>query len=153
MIANLAQKISLSRPGPTPSFRTCGVLSQRNTHHDTLFEQETLPARMAVIGLGPIGIEMAQSLSRLGIEVVAFEAGMNIGGLGYPRVNATAIDILRREFSVHLGEKADLEAVKGEAGGGVRVRAKESEAVQAHRGGSPGCGGLWGVVIPTATKA
>jgi dihydrolipoamide dehydrogenase len=98
---------------------------------DTLFEQETLPARMAVIGLGPIGIEMAQSLSRLGIEVVAFEAGMNIGGLSDPRVNATAIDILRREFSVHLGEKADLEAVKGEAGGGVRmrVRAKESEAV------------------------
>ena len=30
---------------------------------------------------------------------------------------------------MHLGEKADLEAVKGEAGGGVRVRAKESEAV------------------------
>ena len=62
---------------------------------DTLFEQETLPPRMAVIGLGPIGIEMAQSLSRLGIEVVAFGAGTNIAGLSDPRVNTTAIDLLK----------------------------------------------------------
>lgn len=93
---------------------------------DTLFEQETLPPRMAVIGLGPIGIEMAQSLSRLGIDVVAFGAGTNIAGLSDPRVNTTAIDLLRREFAVHLGEEADLEAIKG--GGGVRVRVNESEA-------------------------
>jgi dihydrolipoamide dehydrogenase len=92
---------------------------------DTLFEQETLPPRMAVIGLGPIGIEMAQSLSRLGIEVVAFEAGTNIAGLSDPRVNATAIDLLTREFAVHLGEKADLEVIEG--GGGVRVSINESE--------------------------
>lgn len=94
---------------------------------DTLFEQEMLPPRMAVIGLGPIGIEMAQALSRLGIDVVAFEAGTTIAGLSDPRVNATAIDLLRQEFAVHLGEKADLEAING--GGGVRLRANGSETV------------------------
>ena len=41
-------------------------------------------------------------------------------------MNTTAIDLLRREFAVHLGEEADLEAIKG--GGGVRVRVNESEA-------------------------
>jgi|GEM_PF-3558458 Pyruvate/2-oxoglutarate dehydrogenase complex, dihydrolipoamide dehydrogenase (E3) component, and related enzymes len=40
---------------------------------DTLFEREALPPRLAVIGLGAIGVEMAQALARLGIEVAAFE--------------------------------------------------------------------------------
>ena len=33
---------------------------------DTLFEQETLPPDMAVIGLGVIGLELGQALHRLG---------------------------------------------------------------------------------------
>jgi dihydrolipoamide dehydrogenase len=96
---------------------------------DTLFEQETLPRRIAVIGLGPIGIEMAQALSRLGIDVVAFGANTTIAGLSDPRVNAVAINLLKQEFPLHLGEKADLEAVinVGE-GSGVRVRGKDSVA-------------------------
>ncbi len=39
---------------------------------DTLFEQTTLPQRMGVIGTGAIGIEMAQALSRLGLDVHLF---------------------------------------------------------------------------------
>jgi dihydrolipoamide dehydrogenase len=98
---------------------------------DTLFEQETLPRRIAVIGLGPIGIEMAQALSRLGIDVVAFGAKTTIAGLSDPRVNAVAINLLRQEFPLHLGEKADLDAavINGGEGSGVRVRGKDSVAV------------------------
>ena len=33
---------------------------------DEFFEQETLPQRMAIIGLGVIGTELGQSLARLG---------------------------------------------------------------------------------------
>jgi dihydrolipoamide dehydrogenase len=98
---------------------------------DTLFEQETLPRRIAVIALGPIGIEMAQALSRLGIDVVAFGGKITIAGLSDPRVNAVAINLLRHEFPLHLGEKADLEAavINGGEGSGVRVRGKDSVAV------------------------
>ncbi len=39
---------------------------------DTLFEQPTLGPRVAVIGMGVIGVEIAQALARLGIEVAAF---------------------------------------------------------------------------------
>jgi len=92
---------------------------------DTLFEQETLPSRMAVIGLGSIGVEMAQALSRLGVDVTAFSESSTIAGLNDPHVNAVAIDLLGREFHLHLGEKADLDAVSG----GVRVRAKSKEIV------------------------
>lgn len=75
---------------------------------DTLFEQEALPSRMAVLGLGPVGVEMAQALSRLGINVTAFSKNKNIARLSDPKVNAAAIDILGKEFSMLLGEKADL---------------------------------------------
>lgn len=37
---------------------------------DDIFEQEDLPKTMAVLGLGVIGIELGQALSRLGIDVI-----------------------------------------------------------------------------------
>ena len=80
-------------------------------HHilttDTLFEQETLPARMAVVGMGPIGIEMAQALSRLGIEVVGFGRSPLFAGLTDPHVNDAATVSLTEEWPIYLGEKAE----------------------------------------------
>lgn len=90
---------------------------------DTLFEQETLPSHMAVIGLGPIGVEMAQALSRFGVNVVAYGERPTVGGLSDPQVNTAAADILKHEFSFFLGEKADLDSVNGR----MRVRTKSNE--------------------------
>ncbi|PTR17096.1 MULTISPECIES: dihydrolipoyl dehydrogenase [unclassified Nitrosospira] len=117
-----------SHPVVPEAWRT---VTQQLLTTDTLFEQETLPRRIAVIGSGPIGIEMAQALSRLGIDIVAFGAETAIAGLSDPRVNAVAIDLLRQEFPLHLGEKADLDAavMNGGQGGAVRVRGKDSVAV------------------------
>lgn len=75
---------------------------------DTLFEQESLPPRMAVLGMGPVGVEMAQALSRLGIDITAFSENKNIARLSDPEVNAAAIHLLGEEFSLQTGEKADL---------------------------------------------
>ncbi|SEL43932.1 dihydrolipoamide dehydrogenase [Nitrosovibrio tenuis] len=92
---------------------------------DTLFEQITLPSRMAVIGLGPVGVEMAQALSRLGVNVVAFSEQAAIAGLSDPQVNAVAIELLKHEFSLHSGEKADLDTFGSE----LRVRAAGTEEI------------------------
>lgn len=92
---------------------------------DTLFEQETLPSRMAVIGLGPIGIEMAQALSRLGVNVVGFGERSTIAGLSDPHVNTVATDLLKHEFPLYLGEKADLDVVDGR----MQVRTEAKGAV------------------------
>ena len=100
-------------------------LGNRLLTTDTLFEQETLPARMAVVGMGPNGAEMAQALSRLGIKVVAFGGSQAIAGLTDPQVIAVATDLLGREFPLHLGEKAELSMV----GEGVQVRAGNIEVV------------------------
>ncbi len=100
-------------------------LSERLLTTDTLFEQETLPGRMAVVGMGAIGVEIAQALSRLGVHVVAFDGASSVAGLTDPAVNAVALELLRREFTLHLGKNAELTA----EGEGVRVRAANAEVV------------------------
>ena len=93
---------------------------------DDLFEQKTVPSQMAVIGLGGLGSEIAQALSRLGIEISGFDAAEHIAGLSDASVNAQAVTLLREEFAVHLGHAAELASV----GQRIRVRAgKESVVV------------------------
>ncbi|PIP67990.1 MAG: hypothetical protein CO035_07515 [Candidatus Omnitrophica bacterium CG_4_9_14_0_2_um_filter_42_8] len=41
--------------------------------NETIFDLETLPKSLAILGGGPIGIEMAQSLARIGVEVSVIE--------------------------------------------------------------------------------
>jgi pyruvate/2-oxoglutarate dehydrogenase complex dihydrolipoamide dehydrogenase (E3) component len=59
-----------SRPAavPIPGLAEAGYLT-----NVTLFEQTRQPRRLAVIGAGPIGCEMAQAMSRLGSEVTLFD--------------------------------------------------------------------------------
>ncbi|RYF08918.1 MAG: dihydrolipoyl dehydrogenase [Comamonadaceae bacterium] len=80
---------------------------------DTLFEQPTLGPRMAVIGLGPLGIEMAQALARLGIKVSAFGTQETIAGLTDPEINATLRKLLNEEFDIHVGGEVQLQEVAG----------------------------------------
>lgn len=84
------------------------ALGNRLFTTDTLFEQEKLPARLAVIGMGPIGMEMAQALARLGVNVTAFGSNKLIGGLTDPQVNQVALDLFSQEFPLYLGERAEL---------------------------------------------
>ena len=46
---------------------------------DEIFELETLPQSMAVIGLGVIGLELGQALLRLGVEVTGIDQLERIG--------------------------------------------------------------------------
>ncbi len=55
---------ALRRPG-VPGLEEAGYLTVQ-----TLFDRDTLPARIMVIGGGPLGCEMAQALCRLGVAVV-----------------------------------------------------------------------------------
>ncbi len=85
---------------------------------DTLFEQPTLGPRIAVIGLGPLGVELAQALARLGVEVVAFVTGPHVAGVRDDAVNAALYEHLKGEFAISVGEHAQLR----ELAGGIEVR-------------------------------
>jgi dihydrolipoamide dehydrogenase len=78
--------------------------------YESLFEQETLPPRMAVIGLGPVGLELGQALSRLGIEMTGFSSSKSLGGLSDPEVNAVIRKSIAEEFPIHLEAPAEVEA-------------------------------------------
>ncbi len=81
---------------------------------DELFELEDLPASMAVIGLGSIGLEIGQSLHRLGVAITAVDQLRTIAKLQDEKVNEVAITVLGREFPLLLGEAASLK--KAETG-------------------------------------
>ncbi|MBI5771201.1 MAG: mercuric reductase [Verrucomicrobia bacterium] len=60
--------------------------------NETLFSLTELPRRLAIIGAGPIGCEMAQSFARFGSEVFLVEAAHGI----LPREDRDAADIVQR---------------------------------------------------------
>ncbi|MCP5445949.1 MAG: dihydrolipoyl dehydrogenase [Chromatiaceae bacterium] len=86
---------------------------------DQIFEQEQLPASMAVIGLGVIGLEIGQSLARLGVEVTGFDMLETIGGLDDLDVAKAALEAIGKDFPMHLGAAAEI----GEENGKLRVSA------------------------------
>ncbi len=75
---------------------------------DEFFEQASFPASMAVIGLGVIGLEIGQSLKRMGVEVTGFDQLNTIGGLQDPVAAKVAIEVIGKEFPLHLGAAAHI---------------------------------------------
>ncbi|MGB5259384.1 MAG: FAD-dependent oxidoreductase, partial [Gammaproteobacteria bacterium] len=75
---------------------------------DEFFELEDLPQSVAVIGLGVIGLEIGQSLRRLGLEVTGIDQLQTIGGLSDPEVAKTAIEVIGREMPLWLGHTAEV---------------------------------------------
>ncbi len=92
---------------------------------DELFELEELPNSIAVVGLGVIGLEIGQSLSRLGVEVHGFDQLQTIGGLDDPEVAKAAIGIIGKEIPLHLGHAAKISAEAEQ----LRVTAGEQSVV------------------------
>ncbi|MFW5752878.1 MAG: dihydrolipoyl dehydrogenase [Planctomycetota bacterium] len=85
------------------------AFGERVITSEDIFEREDLPPRLAVIGLGAIGIELGTALSRLGREVTGFEMRDTIAGLSDPEVARAAADTLGAEMPLHLGQAVEIE--------------------------------------------
>lgn len=72
---------------------------------DTVFELTDLPASMAVVGAGAIGLELAQAFNRLGVAVTLFNRVNRVGGLQDKDINQKAIDCLDQELTMQLGSE------------------------------------------------
>lgn len=103
----------------------CELLGDRLLTLESLFRQERLPASVAVIGLGSVGLELAQVLYRLGVQVIGIESRQTIAQLQDPFVNQLAVDLVGREFPLWRGAPALVEP-RGDA---VLVRAGAHQAV------------------------
>lgn len=92
---------------------------------DSIFELETLPESIAVIGLGVIGLELGQALHRMGVNVTGIDLIENISGLTDPAANQVAIDAIGKEFPLWLGHAADIT----EEGDKLRVTAGDNSVL------------------------
>ncbi len=92
---------------------------------DDFFEQESFPESMAVIGLGVIGLELGQAISRKGIKVTAIEGSGQIASLTDDVANQTAVELMRKEFDIWLGSHAEL----SEQGEQIMVTAGDQSVV------------------------
>jgi dihydrolipoamide dehydrogenase len=92
---------------------------------DQLFELEDLPASVAVIGLGSIGLEIGQAMSRLGVAVTGMDLLDSVAKLQDPVVNQLAVEVVGKEFPLWLGEAAQLEKTDA----GILVRSGGNEVV------------------------
>ncbi|ABI56105.1 dihydrolipoyl dehydrogenase family protein [Alkalilimnicola ehrlichii MLHE-1] len=65
--------------GSAPAVPPVPGLAEAGFHtNETIFQLRTLPRRLAVMGGGPIGIELAQAFSRLGSQVTVVEMAAQI---------------------------------------------------------------------------
>ena len=92
---------------------------------DDLFDLDELPASVAVIGLGSIGLEIGQALQRLGVKVTGIDQLEVVAQLQDPVVNQCAIEVIGKEFPLWLGTAAQLEKSEN----GVRVVCGDQEVI------------------------
>ena len=74
---------------PIPGLEEAGYRT-----NETIFTLTTLPRRLAVLGAGPIGCELAQAFRRLGAEVTIVADGPRV----LPREDPDASAVLQRQF-------------------------------------------------------
>ena len=82
--------------------------------NESLFDVETVPEHLIVIGGGPVGIEMAQAHRRLGAGVTVLQRGTIL-----PKDEPELVDVLRqglRTEGIEIVENAEIRSVRHEAG-------------------------------------
>lgn len=109
---------------------------------DELFEQEALPGSMAVVGLGAIGLELGQALHRMGVRITGIDQLTQIAGLQDPVVNQSACEILGQEFTLWLGEIADIAEDEGKLRVNSGDRSVIVDRILASLGRKPNVDGL-----------
>jgi pyruvate/2-oxoglutarate dehydrogenase complex dihydrolipoamide dehydrogenase (E3) component/uncharacterized membrane protein YdjX (TVP38/TMEM64 family) len=139
VIATGARAVALGIPG----LEDTGYLT-----NETVFSLTELPRRLAVIGAGPIGCELAQAFRRFGSEVTLFEAETRV----LPREDADAAAILDRRLraeGVQLVLRGHVTRVERRASGivihcevGTRQDALVCDAILLGIGRAPNVEGL-----------
>jgi dihydrolipoamide dehydrogenase len=81
---------------------------------DQLFEKESLPQSIAVVGAGVIGLELGQALHRLGGKVTLFGRNQTLSQLTDPVVSESAFRCLERELDIRLNTRITKSEIKQE---------------------------------------
>jgi pyruvate/2-oxoglutarate dehydrogenase complex dihydrolipoamide dehydrogenase (E3) component len=99
--------------------------------NETVFDLDALPGRLAVLGGGAIGCELAQAFARLGAQVTVVEVADRLLALEEPETSEVVTAALRADgVTVHTGTKVVRAA---SAGDGVVLTLDDGRTVEADR--------------------
>jgi pyruvate/2-oxoglutarate dehydrogenase complex dihydrolipoamide dehydrogenase (E3) component len=91
---------------------------------------KSVPESVVVLGGGPVGVELAQALSRFGAKVSIVEGNRLLAREGEQAGEAIAKQLEREQIDVHAGVHAQQVA---ESNGGVLVRLDDGSELSAER--------------------
>ncbi|HXH32607.1 MAG TPA: dihydrolipoyl dehydrogenase [Bacteriovoracaceae bacterium] len=123
-----------SRPKLDPEWKSFG---QQILTSETLFELVDFPKSIALLGVGVIGAELGQAMSRLGVKVTGFSMTSAIGSLSDPVVQKVALEIFSADFPLHIGSDAKISREKGLLSVSTDKQSSKVEAVLASTGRIP----------------
>ncbi len=101
------------------------------TSADALTSAE-LPGRLAILGGGAIGCELAQAYARFGAEVSLVEVAPRLLAAETEMIGATMAEVLAQD-GVRVLTGAQVEQVSGTGGSGVRLHLAQGQDVRADR--------------------
>lgn len=91
------KKIVIATGSSPRKLRTLGVEKVLYYDNENIFHLDALPARLLVVGGGPIGIEIAQTMSRLGSKVTVIHKGDSILEHDDKAITGILLDRLEKE--------------------------------------------------------
>ncbi|MDB5959045.1 MAG: dihydrolipoyl dehydrogenase [Massilia sp.] len=95
---------------------------------DDIFELADLPASLAVIGTGVIGLELGQAMARLGVRVSFFARGGSIAQITDPDVLHEAVKVFGGQLDIRFQQR--IVKVEPEAEGGVLLTTVDATGVE-----------------------
>ena len=116
--------------------------------NESLFEIDALPRRLAIIGGGPIGTEMAQAFQRLGSEVTVVDRAAEIMGRDDPELAGLLRGVLEQEGVQYALEANVRQVGRTDDGLGVTIaqngqtRTLVADALLVATGRAPNLDGL-----------
>ncbi len=95
---------------------------------DTVFEIDTLPKSIAVIGLGVIGLELGQAMHRLGVKTTLFGRSGQVGTLTHPSLKSLASELFAADVPMYPA--GTFEKTWEDNGAWVAYRKADGELVE-----------------------
>ncbi len=128
---------------PALAGKLAGVITS-----DDVFEWTDLPASVAVVGSGIIGLELGQALARLGVQVTLYARGNSIAQLSDPEVIAAAAKALtleldlRFQHSVLAAEQDGSQVILTTVDGAGAIKSARFDKVLVAVGRTPNVAGI-----------
>lgn len=105
-----------------------GLVDSRPLTNETVFDLAAKPRRLAIIGAGPIGCELALAFARMGVQVQLFEAANRVlANETFDAGRAVAAALERAGVSLHLN--VDIDKVERRGAKHVAVSCEGKELV------------------------